>query len=131
MQSSRSAYGFEAVVLGWIVAAGDHDPSGSLEMHDRIIEQRGRPNSDVQHISPAGKQTFQKRIVNPATAQPAIAAQADRAPAVANQIRAERAPQQLDIGIQQLFIGNAANIVLAENTRFQHKNLEQLLPPHY
>ena len=63
--------------------------------------------------------------------KPAIAAETDRAPAVADQVSAERAAQQLYIWIEQLLVRNAADIVFAKNTGCQHKKLEQFLPPHH
>src|SRR6185503_4635781 len=94
-------------------------------------EQRRRRNPDIENLGAACEQAFQKRAMNAVAAQTAIAAEANRAPAVPDQISAERTAQQLYFWIQQFLVRNAANIVFAKNTGCQHKKLEQFLPPHH
>ena len=91
VQRSRSAHRFDAVVLGRIVAASDHDSAGGLKMHHGVIEQRRGHDPDIEHVGAAREQSLQKRGMNTAAAQAAIAAQANRTSAMPDQDKS-RAP---------------------------------------
>ena len=42
---------FEAVVIGGIVGAGDHDAGLGAQMVDRVVEQRRGHDADVGHLA--------------------------------------------------------------------------------
>src|SRR5579884_4072669 len=72
VQRARPANRFDSVVFGRVMASGDHDGAVGLEVNGRIIQHRRRHRSDVEHMATRGEQSFDQRIVNARSAEPAI-----------------------------------------------------------
>ncbi len=54
MQRPRTADGFEAVVLGRIMAAGDHDGPIGIQVLRRKIQHRCRNRADIGNVAAGG-----------------------------------------------------------------------------
>src|SRR5436305_512445 len=93
-------------------------------------------------------QTMQNRasrsihgVEQTSAAQPAVSSKANAATAMANKISAHTSTERFDISIKQFFICDSADIVLTEESLFEHKyqnswteqNSEpiQVLPEHF
>ena len=121
MQRARAANAFEAVVLGWIVAAGDHDGAVGIQVLRRVVEHGRGHGADVGDVASGGPQTFDQRIAQARGAEAAIAPDIDvRAAALTAQIRAQAAAKLLDVRAQQFGIRDAPDVVFAENGRLEH-----------
>ena len=104
-----------------IVAAGNHHGAIGLQVEDRIIEHRGGHHADIDHVAAAGLQpaqisAFRKRGELRRVSRPRLILLA----LMALQVGAEGAAELLDIVVQQLDVGCAADVVLAKNRRFEH-----------
>ena len=99
MQSAGAAHSFEAVKLGRIMAAGNHDRAVGLEMHGRKIEQRSGDSTDVRHVASGGKQTFEQSVVQTRRAEAADRGRGYVSSALALEKRPQSAPELNDIGL--------------------------------
>src|SRR5450755_3066996 len=88
MNSRGPAHDFEAVVFGWIVAAGDHDAGVRWQVKDGIIKQRRGHDANIGNLAAAGLQAAHKRIAQTFGAEAEIAPQVNPIPAMAPQISA-------------------------------------------
>src|ERR1022692_2507100 len=62
MNRGRPAHDLETVVLGRIVAAGDHDGCGGLQVEHGIVEQGSRRHTDIRDLTAASLQAAQQCI---------------------------------------------------------------------
>ena len=120
MNGSRAGDRLEAVILGRIVAPGDHDGAVGLEMDSRIIQHRSRHHADVGHLAAGRLEPRHQRIAQPLRAQPAVASDVDVLAVAPLKVCPDAASQILDIGVRQLRIGDPADVVFAENGRLEH-----------
>src|SRR4051812_39672043 len=121
MDGATAENGLEAVVFGRIVAARDHDCSGCLQVLGRVVEQRRRHGADIGDVASGGEQALEERVMQAIRTEPAVAAEIDVAAAVFLKERTEAAPEFHNVGTLQVYVGNAANVVLAEDVRIEHK----------
>src|SRR4051795_9838343 len=121
MESSGPANRFETVVFRWIMTARDHNRAVSLKMDRRIIKHWRRHNTDVEHRTTSSQQPLQQSIVQTIAAQPAVSSKANAATAMANKISTQTSAERFDISIKQFFICDSADIVLTEDSLFEHK----------
>ncbi len=80
VQCARAADALESVVLGRIVAAGDHDGAVGVQVLRRVIEHRSGDRADVGDVAPGGQEAFDQRVAEARGAEAAIAADVDIAP---------------------------------------------------
>ena len=120
VQRSGAAYGLKAVVLGRIVAAGDHDRAVGFEVNGRIVQNRSGHHADIQHRAAAASRPFKRASCSRVPLSRQSRAKADDAAAMADQVCRQAAAQDSTSRVQQLLVSDAANIVLAKDTRFEH-----------
>ena len=121
MQRARAADAFEAVVLGRIVAAGDHDGAVRVQVLRRVIEHRRGDGADVGDVATGGQQALDERVAQARGTEPAIASDVDvGAAAVTAQIGAEAASKLFDVRAEKFGIRDAPDVVLAKNGRLEH-----------
>ena len=80
VQGARAADALEAVVLGRIVAARNHDCAVGVEILRRIIEDWRRHGADVGDVAAGGQQPCTQRVAQARGTETAIAAQVDFSP---------------------------------------------------
>jgi hypothetical protein len=105
----------EAVVLGWVVAAGDHHGRGGREVVGREVQHRGRDHADVDHLG-VDAQPVGQRAEQPRRVDPRIAADDDR-PASRGGLGRQRGPQRAHGGVIEIAIRDAADVVLSKHGR--------------
>ena len=94
MQRAGAADALEAVVLGGIVAAGDHDGAVGIQFLRRVIKHRRGNHADIGDVATGGEQAFHQRVAQPRGAEAAIAPDIDvGAAAMPAQICAQAAAQ--------------------------------------
>jgi len=121
MNGGSPAHDLEAVVLRWIVAAGDHDAGVRLQVKDGIVKQRRGRHADIADLAAAGLQAAHQGVAQALGAEAAIAAQIDPAARMPPQISTGGAAEHLDIDVAQFRVGDAADIVLAKDSRIGHQ----------
>ena len=122
VQRARAAHGLESVVLGRIVAAGDHDRAVGLQVLRRIIQHRSGNHADVGDIAAGGQEAFDQRVAQARGTEPAIASDVDvRASARARRRYVPKASAKLfNVGAEKFDVGDATDVVLAKDGRIQH-----------
>ncbi len=121
VQCAGTAHGLEAVVFRRIVTAGDHDGAVGFGVLRRIVKHWSGNDTDIGDIRTRLQQPFHQRVAEPGRAKPAIAADVDLAATTATlKISAQPPSQQFDIRAQEFRIGNAPDVVLAEDGRLEH-----------
>ena len=124
---------FEAVVVGGIVASGDHDAGFRVQMEYRIIEQRRGHDAEISHFAAGFEQAGEQRGVQTGGTQTAVACEIDFARGFARiariarstgarQVGPERPAQGAHAVVGEFFIRNAANIVFAKNVWRKHSS---------
>src|SRR5579863_3377928 len=98
-------------------------------MHRRKIQQRRWDHTDIRDLATRRLQPFEQRAVQARRTQAAIAAQIDARPAVAQQVSAQRAAKIGDIGTGEFSFSDSANIVLAEDSGFEHSSKTAVARP--
>ena len=78
MQGLAGHHNLQPVVVGRIVAAGDHDAAAGFEMRRREVEQRRRHQSDIDHVTAALAQSGDERSLQLGARVPSIAAHDER-----------------------------------------------------
>ena len=96
---------FESVVLGRIVASGDHHSAIRLQMKHRVVEHGGGHDADVGYVAAARLEPGHQGIPQPLRAETAIAAEVDILSVMTLQICADGAAEILNAGILQLGFG--------------------------
>src|SRR5262249_36981159 len=66
----------EAVIVGGIVTAGDHDSGSDIQIKQREVQNRRRHHSHVDHFATGFCQTFDHQVPEPRRALSSVAAQA-------------------------------------------------------
>ena len=61
VQGAGSAHGLEAIVLGWIVTACDHDGAVGFGVLRRIVKHRRRDRADIGDVASDVEQPFHQR----------------------------------------------------------------------
>src|SRR5213593_4337709 len=69
---------FEPVVLGGIVAAGDHHPPVHREAEEREVQHGRRTDPDVKDVQTTGREAADQAIAQGRRAKPPVPADADR-----------------------------------------------------
>ena len=105
----------EAVVIGRIVAAGNHDAAVDI-VHAGfgIIEHRRRAEADLHHIAAGGGEALYQRRLQHRRAFAAVIADRHRLAARAPDQRAEAAPDRVRILCPQRFAENPADVIFAQ-----------------
>src|ERR1035438_8004989 len=104
-----------------MVPAGDHDGAVGFGVLRRIVKYRSGDDADIGDIRTGVQQAFHQRVAEPGRAKPAIAANVDLAATTATlKIGAQPPSQQFDIRAQEFRIGNATDVVLAEDGGLEH-----------
>ena len=110
----------EAVVVGRVVRAGDHDARVEAQLVHGEIEHRRRPETDAGHIDAGrGKPPHQRRL-EAGRAQPAVMAHRCAPPSGPRQHGAESAAERQRIRLRQGLADNAARVVFPEETRVEN-----------
>jgi hypothetical protein len=91
-------------------------------MHGRIVERRRRNGADIDYLAAGGEKTAYDCLLEARRAEPHIAADTDSRSAMAAQVCSQSSPKLLYVFSKQFPIGNPANIVLAENSGFEHNS---------
>src|SRR5580700_8307205 len=112
MQGARAANALESVVLGGVVAAGDHHGAVGLQVLRRMVDHRGGDGADVGDVGSDGPETLDQRVAKARGAEAAIASDIYVcAAAVTSQIGAQTAPELLDVRAKEFRIRNAPDVV--------------------
>ena len=109
----------EAVIVGRIVAAGDHDAAGDVELGGGEIEHRRRPEADLHHIHAAFGEAADQRGLHERRAFAAVAADRDARAAGAARERAEAAPERMGVVRPERFPDDPANVIFAKRGRVE------------
>ena len=109
----------EAVVVGRIVAAGDHHGTVSRQPGVGVIQHRRRAAADAQRLDPGGTQAVRQGRLERGARQPAVIADGDRAAAGARHQRAETASDGECVGVRQRAAHRAADVILAQRGRVE------------
>ena len=80
----------QAVVVGRVVAAGDHDPAAGLQVLRREVEHGARYPPDVDDVPPALAQSFDQRRAQLRAGVPPVAAHDQRLSAPVVRLGADR-----------------------------------------
>ena len=91
-EGAAAEHHLEAVIVGRIVAAGDHDAAVDVELGLGIIEHRRRPEPDPDDVGAARGQASDQRRLEPRRAFPPVAADRDAGAAAAPHQGAEARP---------------------------------------
>ena len=75
MNGAFTMHHLESVVIGRIMAAGDHHAAARLQMENRVIEEGGRDNPQIGHVAAGCQQTREKSVVQPIRTQAAVSRQ--------------------------------------------------------
>ena len=118
-EGAAEEHHLEAVIVGRIVAAGDHDAAVHGQLGLGEIEHRRRPEPDPHHIDAAFGQAADQRRLQLRRAGAAVAADRDRAAAGAPDQGAEAAPDRLGIVRPQGFADHAADVIFAQGRRVE------------
>ena len=109
----------EAVVVGRVVGAGDHDAGIGLEPVDCEIEHRGRAETDPDDVRAGARQTVDERRFERGRMQPAIIADADGAASGPAHDGSEGAPNRLRVVRRQRLSDDPADVVGAQDRRIE------------
>ena len=105
---------FEPVVLGGIVAAGDHHPPVNREAKEREVQHRGRTDPDVKDAQTTGRETTDEAITQDRRAKPSVPADADRVHSLLSPDGREGPTDLLGDLVRQLLADDATNIIFAK-----------------
>src|SRR5207249_2434723 len=112
----------EAVVRGGIVAGGDHHAAVHLPMAHGEVEERRGTHSDVGYLEARLEETLQHARVNALRMQPRVAAKRDPLLAGAPLETSDRAAEQMAVLVSEIAVGDAADVVLADDFRVQRRH---------
>ena len=122
-EGAKSAHQLEAVVLGGVVASGDHHGAVGEEVMRREVQERRRSYADVDDIGARGHQPLRQSREEPWARQAAVAGDGDRnrltgrgAGAESN-VRREGTTDREDELIGEVHVGYAADVVFAKHVR--------------
>ena len=109
----------EPVVLDRVVASGHHDAAVRLEVEDREVEPRRRNLPHVEHVRARVAESLDQRRLDPRRGKPDVAPHRERLlPALAHELGERGADRTHDV-VRQISIGQATDIVLAEDLRIR------------
>src|SRR5579863_7094449 len=92
VQRACAADAFEPVVLGWIVAAGDHDGAVGVQILRRVVKDGRGDSADVGDVAAGGEKAFRQGVAKPRGTEAAIASEIDvDAAAMATHVSAQAA----------------------------------------
>ena len=103
-------------------------------MHSRIIQQRSRHATDINHVASSGQKAFDHGGMQAVATQPDVAPQRNETgfrwimAAMAAQISSKSVTKQFDSLAGQIDFSYAANVILAENGGFEHLLLPYQTP---
>ena len=63
--------------------------------------------------------------MNALAAESAVAAKADQASALANQVGGQRSTNEFYLRVEQFLVSDSANVILAENSRIEHSKYSE------
>ena len=111
---------FEAVLIGRIVRARDHDAAVGFERINRVIEHWSRAEADAHDLHAALLEAFDQRRLERWRTQPAVSADADPtallAPALfLGDARCEGPADSMNVRRAQSFVDDAPDVVFAKN----------------
>ena len=110
----------EAVVLRRIVASGDHDATVATEVLHRVVQKRRGDLTHIGNFATRGYEALHDRVAEAFGTEPDVSADTDPFAVCASDMGPDRAAQFLNSGAEQLGISDSADVILAENCRFQH-----------
>ena len=119
VQGVAGHHDLQPVVVGRIVAAGDHDAAAGFEMRRREVEERRGHQSDIDHVSAALAQSGDERRLQLGARVPSVAARHERLRAAGMRLGADGAADPAnDLGGESVS-DDAADVVGAEDVRGQ------------
>ena len=104
----------EAVVVGRVMAAGDHDAAVDLQRRLGVIEHRRRPQADPHHVDAALRQALDQRRFELDRGDATVAAHRHAGAAGAAHDRAEAAADRGRIRRAQGFADHPADVIFAQ-----------------
>ncbi len=111
---------FESVVLDRIVRAGDHGATVGLVVDDREVERRGRHHADPNDVAAGRAQSLRQPGHEARRGLAHILTHRHRASAGRAEGRSKGLAKTLRQLIGQVGLGDAADVVFAENIRIDH-----------
>ena len=115
VQRLAGDHDLQSVVLGRVVAAGDHDAAAGLEMLRREIEQRGRHPPDIDDVAAALPHPLDDCREQLGARMPSVAARDQRLHAAVVRLGADRAADPPDDLRGEGVADDAPDVVGAEN----------------
>jgi hypothetical protein len=112
----------EAVELGGVVAARDHDTAIGTEMVDGEIKEGRRADAHVDHLEPGGEEPLRDRVPEPARGKAAVAPEDHRPNTTRSHERGVPLPEQDDRVPVKIPPHQAADVVLAEDQRIDRRH---------
>ena len=106
---------FQAVVVGWVMAAGDRDAGIAAQFVGGEIGDRGRHATDIDGVHPGGADAVHQRTGQFGAGQAAVAADSNGALALFGGQRAEGVADPADDVGGQRFVDDASNVVGLED----------------
>ena len=118
VDGAAAAHDLEAVVLGRVVAGGDHHAAVGLQVKHREIEHRRGTTPTSMTSSPDASSPAFTCGVDARRRDPAVAAERDATGAALRQVIADGAAERAGEVVGEVAVGDAADVVLTKDASF-------------
>ena len=105
----------EAVVLGGIVAGGDHDAAVFFQLLDRKVKNRRRAHPDIGHVTAGRQESLDQFLRIGLGGQAAVASHGDTAGVVPAQKGSHATADQGRVRRRHVLAGDAPDVILPEH----------------
>ena len=121
------AHHLEAVVVGRVVTAGDHDGAVGRQRGGGVVQHGRGSAADADHVGAAGLQAGDQCRFQFRAGQPAVIADRDALAAVADDDAGETASDGEGVGRMQRLADDPADVVLAQYGRLEAMCVKPIL----